>query len=230
MKKIVLIAIVAIGLSLVAPPVMALSLARAPVYQEIPVGGSAVVDLVVACLCEHIPESLGGCFDDSANEPSIPTITQSDVAHRPSSGDPANDASDSFVSNSSGGVDLDRTSFLPDVQPDAMQPGTFDPALLSFTGTAPGFSILDGLATDLSDAFGYSFENATTNAAGVASIPESTTLLLLGTSLIGVAGLSKKRFIRPYPEGCGRDGGVAPCRSPIPACRSSVRECGAASS
>jgi hypothetical protein len=195
MKKISLLVVMVGFLAFTAAPVLAISLSIDPSFQEIPVGGTASVNLVVSGLGDSAPPSIGAFAVSVAYDDSILSLTS--VLFGSYLGTPGVDA-DAYVDASiPGEVYLDEVSFIlfPD-ELDALQPASFALATLGFTGVAAGFSNLDFSFADLGDAFGNSISGVATTGAGVAPVPEPATMLLLGTGFVALAGMGKKKMIK----------------------------------
>ena len=191
MRKIALLFMAVCSLLLAAGPALATSvnIFLDPSYQEIPVGGTASVELLASGQTDF---GFGGFNLDIGYDSSI--ISIADVIFGTALGDPGIYASaDTSVD---GIVNLfevaDPFTFID------LSAAPITLATLKFTGIATGFSPLEFLNVDLSDAYLASINPAdvTATGAGVSPVPEPTTMVLLGTGLVGLAGLGRKRSIR----------------------------------
>ena len=148
---------------------------------DVSLGSSVDVDLVISGLGDSAPPSLGAFDVDVFYDPLIVTLTALTFG---------TDLGTSIQSDIAGlgTVNLFEVSLESALTLDAVQPGAFTLATLTFDGTGLGISalnitvngLIDALASDLPEA------DVGTGSITVSSVPEPTTLILLS---IGLAGL-----------------------------------------
>jgi hypothetical protein len=103
--------------------------------------------------------------------------------------DPLADAEDWSLGDLGGGaINLSEVSWLWDF---SLQPDTFTLATVSFTGIGLGISSLSFSNVILGDELGTPLSASLENGS-VSAIPEPTTVLLLCSGLISLAGLRRK--------------------------------------
>lgn len=168
----------------------AISLGFSPSSQVAPVGSSVDVDLVISGLGDFMPDSLGVFDLDVLYDPAILGLTN--VAF----GDPGlGDQLDLFgfgsfsgVGGAPGAVNIFEISFDFPADLDALQPGSFTLARLSFDVLANGTSPLDLANVILGDAFGAPLA-ADVDPGSVTGVPEpgTITLFLMGGLALGFA-------------------------------------------
>lgn len=159
-----------------------------PSETTITLGDSMLVDLNIFGLGVGIPPTLGAFMIDILFDPSV--LSLNNVVFGNLLGTLDVEALASYYDDLLPGVVmLDETSFLFDVELDALQPDTFTLATLEFNGTGLGLSVLDTGLIDLSDATGVTLSPDVTlqgTIVEVTGVPEPGTLILL---LVGLAGL-----------------------------------------
>jgi hypothetical protein len=112
-------------------------------------------------------------------------------------GDPVSEAL-TIISPGVGTVETVEVSFLLPADLALLQDGVSDFRLftLTFNTLAVGTSALEfspSIIGFLGDALGNPITLDSVGAGGVSAIPEPSTLLLLGSGLVGLVGLRKKR-------------------------------------
>lgn len=93
-----------------------------------------------------------------------------------------------------GTVEIDAFSFLADFELDALQPGSFTLATLTFSGLMPGISSLEFGFVDVSDATGFSLVATTLTASEIVVVPLPGALLLMISGML--SGLSLFGFLK----------------------------------
>ena len=172
----------------------AVTLSLEPAFQNVEVGGTASVDLNISGLGDFAPASLGAFSLDLGYDSSI--LGFDSVSFGPYLGDETLFEADNYFDDSiPGSVYLDSVSFLFDFELDALQPGSFTLATLTFSALQVGWSDLTMDNVVLSDAFGYSFNDVTVNNAAVAPVPEPSTWLLMAMGLVGLIG-ARRKFVK----------------------------------
>lgn len=171
-----------------------------PASQDVPVGDIAQVDLVISGLDLFLPDSLSTFDLDISFDETI--LALDSVAF----GDPVlGDQLDLFGFGSitafddsiSGIVNLFELSLdLPDAL-NMFQWESFTLATLTFDTLAVGTSSLDIAINALGDAWGDPLELEADPVSGnISPVPEPATILLIGTGLVGLGYLKRKKRIR----------------------------------
>jgi len=173
-------------------PAGAVTLSLAPSAQDVAVGGSFDLELVVAGLGDGAPPSLGG-FDVALSfDPSLLSLDSVSIGSY--LGDETLFESFSDIVFGAGSVGIAQTSFLDAFSLD-LQPGSFTLASLSFTALAPGTSAVAFGSASLADGFGaplaFTSAGAQVSAGGV--IPEPAASLLFGLGALAVAAALRRR-------------------------------------
>ena len=168
-----------------------ISLSLQPTPQTINVGDPATMDLVVSGLGNLSAPSLGAFDFDLSYDPTILSAVSLTFG---SYLDLGNFGSSRFSDLTTAGViHLDEISFESPGDLNNAQPGTFTLATLSFTGLAPGTSIIDFTLSSLSDEQGQSISGFSTASGsieviGVSRVPDAGSSAFL--LFFGLAGLS----------------------------------------
>jgi hypothetical protein len=193
MKKFLNIAL-AMGLALVltSTAVQAVELGFVPPAQEVPVGTSVSVDVVISGLGDFTSPSLGAFDLDIAFDPSI--LSLSSVVFGPFLGDISLAEAIASDTPGVGTVNVFEVSFLLDFELDALQPGSFPLVTLNFDTLNSGTSPLTITSATLSDAFGYLL-SYTASEGSVTVTPEPGTWVLMLSGLAGLLGIWRKRAV-----------------------------------
>ena len=198
MKKLfVSVITMVIGVFFIAAVSQAITIGFDPVGQDVVLGNSASVNLVISGLGDNTAPSLGAFDLNISYDPTILSLTTVGFGNQLDiwglGGNPQG------VSNVGPGVEnifeisLDLPSDLED-----FQSGSFTLASLSFNTLAYGTSFLNITINDLSDAWGDPLNSSTTNGSinvtGSTPVPEPATFLLVASGLIGMGCLRKRKI------------------------------------
>ncbi|MCI0527931.1 MAG: PEP-CTERM sorting domain-containing protein [Nitrospira sp.] len=186
----------------------AISLDFVPFSQDVVIGNPVDVDLVISGLGDFTDPSLATFDLDVFFDPAI--LSFNSVGFGPFLGDPSlGEAITTSDASTSGSVNLFEVSFLEGdattcvfcIPPflNDLQPSSFTLATLTFDTLAMGTSSLSFTLNALGDAngnpLGASLGSGSVTVSGdVAVIPEPATLLLMGSGVVGLWALRKKRF------------------------------------
>lgn len=180
---------------LVSTPALSLTLSLEPTDQNIPLGGTAFIDLNISGLTAGGPDSLGAFSLDITFDETI--LTFDTISFGTYLGDPnAFEASAYFDDSTPGSVYLEEGSWLFDWELDPLQPASFTLATLAFTGTGIGSGVVAMENVVLSDAFGIVLHDPVLNNAEVSPVPEPATALIIGTGLVAFIGFGRKRLFK----------------------------------
>jgi hypothetical protein len=175
---------------LAAPRADAISIALVPSSVVVPVGASFGVDVVVSGLGDGAVPSLGSYDIDLSFDPAL--LAVGTVSFGVFLGAP--DVSLVSVATSPGLVDFAEVSLAPPDLIDALQPGSFSVATVTFTSIAAGTSAIDFGAVLLGDAVGRELAVDTLRAAKVVSpIPEPAAAAVFAIAVAMVAW-SERRY------------------------------------
>ncbi|MGR8931440.1 MAG: cohesin domain-containing protein [Gammaproteobacteria bacterium] len=173
-------AIFILTFSLLAGPLFAATLSLHPDRVAVSIGEIVSIDLIIADLGAQTAPSLGILYTDIDFDDSRLKFESVTFGHF--LGDPEN-LSETDVINALNGnrLSLEEVSFLSVDELDALQPGEFSLATLTFLTLRPGQANLDVIATDLSDAQGNSLlTNLPSTSIMVVPLPPSVVFFLPG--------------------------------------------------
>jgi hypothetical protein len=196
MKKLLLLLVFVSCIVLIAGQTTATTLSFSPASQEIAVGDSTAVDLIISGLGDHTAPSLGAFLVEVTYDPGI--LFFDSVMYGPFLGntDPFEFETDIITTAGSGFVFLDQFSYLSDSELDGLQSASFTLATLEFTGIGPGSSAVGFGYIDLSDAASpantLSYDELLPGGIKVAPVPEPATIMLLAGGFGGLAVFRKK--------------------------------------
>lgn len=175
LRRLALSALAAAVLSLPARAVPLVTLD--PVTQNIPVGGTAVVNLNISGLGAGVTPTLGAWLAYIASNSSIVGFASATYGTNLDLGVLG---TLQFTDSSTPGLlKMDETSFEDTTALNSAQPAAFTLATLSFTGLAPGTSALTFNRLELSDEIGFPLAYTSTTASitvGTPGVPEGGSL------------------------------------------------------
>ena len=185
-------------LLLMSSTAYSITLDFSPSSSNVTVGDTFDVELTISGLADFAVDSLGAFDIDVLFDSSV--LGFNGIAYGdPILGDqldPFNLGSLTATTPSAGSVNLFQVSFDLASDLNSLQVGSFTLATLTFDALAAGSSFLDFGAYTLSDAFGSALTATTLQGsanAAVASVPESSSLILMSFALFGLVALGKKR-------------------------------------
>jgi len=212
MKKLIVVPVVFLMLVFCNTNVsQAVTLGFYPVSQDVLVGDPADVELVISGLGDYSPDSLSAFDLDIGFDPTI--LGFDSVTFGSCLGDPCSvETSHGFTDYGTGTVNIWELSWLYANQAsdsfydplvpgsgyppylDDIQPSSFTLATLTFDTLALGTSFLDITINlcGLGDAYGDPL-SADLLSGSISVVPEPATLLLLGSGLVGLGYLRKRK-------------------------------------
>lgn len=168
-----------------------------PASQDVVLGNTASINLVISDLGDNIAPSLGGFDIDITYNPAI--LSLSSVVFGNQVDIFGFGQSDQFVIFESGGVNIFELSYDDPFDLEDLQPSSFILATLSFNTIGYGTSSMDITNIILSDEWAEPLFADTTTSGRInvthAAVPEPSIFFLVVSGLIGMGCLRRKDIL-----------------------------------